>query len=271
MVENRSSLFGIIAMIIGAAGLGVGTYSVITFQVVEGIPGGDGKDAPGGLVVGILDPDQGEAVWGEIVIRALVYGSNNYSVSVKMNETEIGTKLPTLWNTTLLVEGWYNLTVIVKDNETKITASDMVWILVESPRIPGIKETLVLTRASESILTEFASGWISVMTLDFWMADIWVDLEEGDMLYLTFTGEFRDPAFAGDYDICFFDWTTLQPIGEPVTVYLDDTYREVSFEREVISFAFRYPGTHRIDVCIYYTQIGIRNKNVDFMVQTIIL
>jgi len=94
MVENKSSLFGIIAIIIGASGLGLGAFSVVNFQVVEGpegIPGNDGtdgvdgtdgQDAPIGLVVGILDPDQDDAVWGEIVIRALVYGSNNYSVSV---------------------------------------------------------------------------------------------------------------------------------------------------------------------------------------------
>ncbi|MFX1514597.1 MAG: proprotein convertase P-domain-containing protein [Promethearchaeota archaeon] len=135
-MENRSSLFGIIAIIIGASGLGIGAYSVVNFQTVEGTqgpPGNDGQDAPGGLVVGILDPDHHDTIWGEIEIRALVYGSNNYSVSVKANSTEIGTQLPTFWNASLEVEGWYNLTVIITDNETKITASDTVWILIDNP------------------------------------------------------------------------------------------------------------------------------------------
>lgn len=56
MLENRSSLFGLIAIIIGAAGLGVGAYSVVNFQVVEGPqgpPGQDGDDGPPGSL-GIL-------------------------------------------------------------------------------------------------------------------------------------------------------------------------------------------------------------------------
>ena len=48
MVENRSSLFGIIALIIGASGLGVGVFSVVNFQVIEGPPGKDGIDGTGG-------------------------------------------------------------------------------------------------------------------------------------------------------------------------------------------------------------------------------
>lgn len=62
MVENKSSIFGIIALIIGASGLGLGAFSVVNFQTVEGpqgppgddgadgVDGFDGVDAPGGLV-----------------------------------------------------------------------------------------------------------------------------------------------------------------------------------------------------------------------------
>ncbi len=44
MVENKSSLIGIIALIIGVSGVGVGTFSVVNFQVVEGPPGPPGED-----------------------------------------------------------------------------------------------------------------------------------------------------------------------------------------------------------------------------------
>jgi hypothetical protein len=44
MVENKSSLLGIIALIIGASGLGIGTFSIVNFQVVEGPPGPPGED-----------------------------------------------------------------------------------------------------------------------------------------------------------------------------------------------------------------------------------
>jgi len=49
MVENKSSLFGIIAIIIGASGLGLGAFSVVNFQVVEGPQGDDGQDGQDGI------------------------------------------------------------------------------------------------------------------------------------------------------------------------------------------------------------------------------
>lgn len=280
MVENKSSLFGIIAIIIGASGLGLGAFSFVNFQTVEGpqgLPGEDGtdgedgQDAPGGLVVGILDPDQEDTVWGEIEIRALVYGSNNYSVSVKVNQTEIGAQLPTFWNTSLEVEGWYNLTVLITDNETKETASDTVWVLVKSPRTLGIKDTFTIARTGEYIFTDSASGWQSVITMDAGLANMWVDLEIGDTLYMSFTGEFQEPVWPGDYLFCFFDYSTFSPIGDPINVYLDSSYIEISFQRDVFSFASQNPGNHRLDVCIWQPFFGIRNKNIEFIVQVIVL
>jgi len=49
MAENRSSLISIIALIIGASGLGLGAFSVVNFQVVEGPPGQDGLDGVDGV------------------------------------------------------------------------------------------------------------------------------------------------------------------------------------------------------------------------------
>ena len=54
-MENRSSLFGIIAIIIGAAGVGLGTFSVANFQILEGPqgpqgePGDDGQEGIDGI------------------------------------------------------------------------------------------------------------------------------------------------------------------------------------------------------------------------------
>ncbi|MHA1193098.1 MAG: hypothetical protein ACTSP9_12515 [Promethearchaeota archaeon] len=49
MAENKISLFSIIALIIGAFGLGVGVFSVVNFQVLEGPPGQDGLDGLDGV------------------------------------------------------------------------------------------------------------------------------------------------------------------------------------------------------------------------------
>ncbi len=51
-MENRSSLFGIIAILIGAVGVGLGMFSVVNFQLVQGpqgLPGQDGQDGQDGI------------------------------------------------------------------------------------------------------------------------------------------------------------------------------------------------------------------------------
>jgi len=135
MVENRSSLFGIIAIIIGASGLGLGTYSIVNFQLVEGpqgLPGDDGQDAPGGLLVGILDPDNGETVSGSVTIEAIVYGSEDYTISVLRNGTEIGTSIPMAWDTTSIGDGWWNITVILTDTVSENVVQDQVLTYVKN-------------------------------------------------------------------------------------------------------------------------------------------
>ena len=147
MVENKSSLFGIIAIIIGASGLGLGVFSVVNFQTIEGIPGDDGQegidgddgqdgidgdDAPGGIIVGILDPDEGETISGNVTIRAMIAGSEAYTVSILRNGTEIGTTLPMKWNTTLVPDGWWNITVIVMDVLTQDQSSDHLLVYVDN-------------------------------------------------------------------------------------------------------------------------------------------
>ncbi|MHA2038932.1 MAG: hypothetical protein ACXACX_21810 [Candidatus Hodarchaeales archaeon] len=134
MVENKSSLFGIIAIIIGASGLGLGAFSFVNFQVVEGP---QGKDAPGGIIVGLIDPDQGETITGEVMIRAIIYGSDQYTVSVLRNGTEIGTTLPLLWNTTLESDGWYNITVVATDVVSNNVSRDEVIVFVDSTPFTG--------------------------------------------------------------------------------------------------------------------------------------
>ncbi|KKN28468.1 hypothetical protein LCGC14_0853970 [marine sediment metagenome] len=52
MVKSKNSLFGIIALIIGASRLGLGAFSVVNFQTIEGpqgIPGNDGQDGIDGI------------------------------------------------------------------------------------------------------------------------------------------------------------------------------------------------------------------------------
>lgn len=148
MAENKSILFGIIAIIIGASGLGLGVFSIVNFQVVEGpegppgedgqdgIDGTEGVDALGGLVIGILDPDYGEIMSGNVTIRALIYGSINYTISILRNGTEIGTSLPMMWNTNTITDGRWNITIIATDIGTNNQSQDEVMVYIRNVEEP---------------------------------------------------------------------------------------------------------------------------------------
>jgi hypothetical protein len=155
MVENRSSLIGIIAILIGASSLGLGAFSIVNFQVVEGpqgprgddgqdgmdgldgidgVNGTDGKDALGGIVAGILEPKQKEIISGNVTIRTLIAGSENYTISILLNGTqEIGTFLPLIWNSDSVSNGWWNITIIATDVTTTNTSQDTVIVFSNNP------------------------------------------------------------------------------------------------------------------------------------------
>ncbi|MFW9856802.1 MAG: hypothetical protein ACFFFG_17265 [Candidatus Thorarchaeota archaeon] len=147
---DRFNVISIIAVILGASGMALGAIYVVNFQVIEGPPGPqglqgtqgvngidgqngidglngtDGRDAPGSIIVGILDPDHGDTVSGDVTIRALIFGSENYSLSILLNGTEIGTSLPMVWNSLTVADGWWNLTVVARDLTTNNITSDEV-------------------------------------------------------------------------------------------------------------------------------------------------
>ena len=161
MVENRSTIFGIITLIIGASGLGLGAFSAINFQILEGpegppgddgqdgidgldgvdgtdgidgINGTDGQDSLGGIVVVILDPDQGETISGNVIVRVLVACSENYTAIVLINGSLDATQVPFEWNTTEVADGWWNVTVIVTDVKTNNVSQDEVIIYVSNTK-----------------------------------------------------------------------------------------------------------------------------------------
>ncbi|MFX1327983.1 MAG: hypothetical protein ACFE91_07550 [Promethearchaeota archaeon] len=137
MVENKSSLFGIIAIIIGASGLGLGAFTVVNFQILEGpqgLPGQDGQDIVG-LQVGILDPDHYEIVSGLLVVRILIWNSSKCSIKVFINGSLNTNTIPWEWDTTIVSDGWYNISVRIMDTESNI-AKDEVMVYVLNNPIP---------------------------------------------------------------------------------------------------------------------------------------
>ena len=62
----------------------------------------------------------------------MIAGSEAYTVSILRNGTEIGTTLPMKWNTTLVPDGWWNITVIVMDVLTQDQSSDHLLVYVDN-------------------------------------------------------------------------------------------------------------------------------------------
>ncbi len=155
MEINKLSAIAFIAVILGATGLGVGAYSVISVQTgavkggdgvdgangddgadgddgATGQEGDDGQDAPGDIVIGILDLDEGETVSGTVIIRAMVAGSENYNIKVLINASLNATCVPFTWNTTKLSDGWWNVTIIATDIATNDVSQDEVIVYVKN-------------------------------------------------------------------------------------------------------------------------------------------
>lgn len=134
MADRKNLLFGIVVLVIGASGLGLGTYSVVNFQKVEGPPGQDGQDIIG-LQVGILDPDQYEIVSGLVEVRILLWNSSRCSINVFVNGSLNATSVPWVWDTTKASDGWYNISVRATDAESNVAQDKIMVYVLNNPNI----------------------------------------------------------------------------------------------------------------------------------------
>ena len=168
MVKNKGSLFGIIALVIGASGLGLGAFSIVNFQTIEGPqgpPGQDGEDGIDGtngtdgingtdgtdgvngtdgqdlvgLQVGILDPDQNEIVSGLVSVRILLWNSSQCTLEVLINGSVQVTYAPWVWNTTEVMDGWYNVSVRVTDAESNTSQDEVLVHVINHPPLHTIE------------------------------------------------------------------------------------------------------------------------------------
>ncbi len=87
-------------------------------------------DAP---YVSIWDLQNGDIIWGEISIQALVWDNSDYTIEVLINGTLSSTILPHIWNTWVDGEGIWNITVRVTDSSSNI-AQDQVIINAQKPK-----------------------------------------------------------------------------------------------------------------------------------------
>ncbi|MBN2154691.1 MAG: hypothetical protein JW776_01425 [Candidatus Lokiarchaeota archaeon] len=115
MSNGKINALVIISLIIGASGLGIGVFSVLRFQVVEGPqgdPGADGTDGTDGVdgldgINGTLNNLIG--VWETIEGGPSTIFNLNFSENV-VNESEFFT-LDQGYNLTLIKPGWYRINI----------------------------------------------------------------------------------------------------------------------------------------------------------------
>jgi parallel beta-helix repeat protein len=155
MTQGKGGSFAIImAMIIAMGGLGLGGISYFYPQEgqegvagidgtdgIDGIDGIDGmngtdgiegQDLTGSIAVGVLDPDHEDTIKGDIVVRGLVFGTDNYSVAIVINGSVNGTELPFLWETGDWDDGLWNLTIVITDLDTNEIANDSVLVSIRN-------------------------------------------------------------------------------------------------------------------------------------------
>ncbi|MFX1594363.1 MAG: hypothetical protein ACFFCL_16855 [Promethearchaeota archaeon] len=127
MLKRRFTKVSIVAIILIMASSFVG-YGIIIYSTAQSPP----QKEP--IMVGILDPDYGDTISGEIMIRAMILHSHpswGYTISVMINGTEISSSIPFDWDSTTVDDGWWNITVRVIDTKGNV-GSDEVLIYVEN-------------------------------------------------------------------------------------------------------------------------------------------
>jgi len=127
-----------LALVLGASGLGIGINTMMQGtpkqQSVEGLQAT--------IVVAILAPAHGSTVFGNVTVRAIARGCTVDHVSMLRNGTEIAQSLMFTWNTTSVVDGWWNLTAVIHDTKGNVT-KDEVMVCVKNTEhdLPVVKIT----------------------------------------------------------------------------------------------------------------------------------
>ena len=84
----------------------------------DGTNGLDGEDLTGSIVVGILNPSNEQILKGDVTVKALIFGSESFSIEILIKGTVNGTNLPYTLDTSDWEDGNWNLTIKITDTET---------------------------------------------------------------------------------------------------------------------------------------------------------
>jgi hypothetical protein len=202
-------------------------------------------------------------VWDNILIKALVYGSKNFTVSILLNDTIlIGNTLPTIWNSSTISEGWWNITVLVTDTESNISSSDHILVKVDRKAYSALRSTWYNEYFSYlEVEPTFTYIPIYPLTIDF-------EVEQGESVYFSYNGQLGILEHAAVNFWFFIDNQTLSsPHVQVATAAYEETFFAVSLQHFSEAFS---PGNHNVSIVVYSTNENCVVDENTLLVQTYI-
>jgi hypothetical protein len=197
--RKKIRIFGIVAMVVGIAGMGMGVFSIIYLNLDLG-PTGEN------IYVRFVDLDEGDVLYGDVTIRALIIGSENYTVSLYANNTPIGSSLPLIWDSATVADGWWNLRIEIQDFGSDWSATDTVLIRIEQlTPTPGVTVSDLTTIFSE----DSGKGNFTVVLDSHPDGNVVINVSSSDI-----SGAIVDNAISGILTLIFTpnEWNTAQTI-----------------------------------------------------------
>ncbi len=201
-------------------------------------------------LVGILDPDDGEAYWGNISVRAMIWEESDYSVEILINGSVNSTILPFTWDTGLpqFGDGWWNLSVRVTDENNNIGQDEIV-IKIQSPSeeetgITGYWKNTIISPHSASNTFNEIEGFRTTF-----------DVQESETIEISLSASFKDPN-GGKMNLRFsiFDGSNTEILFEIGHTLPVDEYN-------LVSFTMYYEGYPETSWCQLITEVAMMHSS----------
>ncbi len=196
---RKIMMVAIAAMAVGIAGISMGVFSIIYMNLDHGL-------AEENIYVRFTNLDEGDVLYGDVTIRALIIGSENCTVSLFANDTLIGNLVPLIWDSSMVADGWWNLRIEIHDIGSDRSATDTVLVRVEQPiPTPGVTETILTTVFSE----DSGSGNFSIVLNSQPDGNVGINISSSDV-----SGAVVDGAIGGALTVLFtpYNWNVVQTV-----------------------------------------------------------
>ena len=219
---NKSSIVGIIAIILGAAGLGIGTFSVINFQTVEGPQGPPGQDGNDGTD-GIDGTDGQDAP----TYANVYYCSSGVEIQNAIDSIGAGsgkiiiTQDITLTDTididkggNVVIEGLYAITVDLGGERTGLNITNTSYCLIRDFKING--SDIIVTNNVSILINEINDNRIKIENVEITSIN-----NEGKGILIESSNVDIIDCYISGFDVCIAGYSTASYLYISGNILLD--------------------------------------------------